>query len=120
MSYSFSDFTEASAPAVLSLTLVTEHVCIILDSLQTPCNLTDPPPFFCSCPKTVENFCVHSSNGYYNGHIFHRVIKQFMIQTGDPTGEQGSRAVVYNGYEVMPELVDMLKYHDDVSLELAE
>uniref|UniRef100_A0A3P9IRK5 peptidylprolyl isomerase n=1 Tax=Oryzias latipes TaxID=8090 RepID=A0A3P9IRK5_ORYLA len=27
------------------------------------------------CPKTVENFCVHSRNSYYNGHIFHRVIK---------------------------------------------
>lgn len=27
------------------------------------------------CPKTVENFCVHSRNGYYNGHIFHRIIK---------------------------------------------
>ena len=38
------------------------------------------------CPKTVENFCVHAKNGYFNGHIFHRVIKQFMIQTGDPTG----------------------------------
>lgn len=38
------------------------------------------------CPKTVENFCVHAKNGYYNGHIFHRVIKQFMIQTGDPKG----------------------------------
>ncbi|KAM9456620.1 peptidylprolyl isomerase domain and WD repeat-containing protein 1 [Clarias gariepinus] len=38
------------------------------------------------CPKTVENFCVHSRNGYYNGHVFHRVIKGFMIQTGDPTG----------------------------------
>ncbi|KAF5291755.1 hypothetical protein FQA39_LY14243 [Lamprigera yunnana] len=37
-------------------------------------------------PKAVENFCVHSRNGYYNGHIFHRVIKGFMIQTGDPTG----------------------------------
>jgi peptidylprolyl isomerase domain and WD repeat-containing protein 1 len=37
-------------------------------------------------PKTVENFAVHSRNGYYNGHIFHRVIRQFMIQTGDPTG----------------------------------
>jgi len=38
------------------------------------------------CPKTVENFCVHSRNGYYNGHVFHRVIKGFMIQTGDPLG----------------------------------
>ncbi len=41
---------------------------------------------FKECPKAVENFCVHSKNGYYNGHIFHRVIKGFMIQTGDPTG----------------------------------
>jgi peptidylprolyl isomerase domain and WD repeat-containing protein 1 len=39
------------------------------------------------CPRAVENFCVHSKNGYYNGHIFHRVIKGFMVQTGDPTGK---------------------------------
>ena len=38
------------------------------------------------CPKTVENFCGLAKNNYYNGCIFHRVIKQFMIQTGDPTG----------------------------------
>lgn len=38
------------------------------------------------CPKTVENFCVHSRNGYYNGNIVHRVIKGFMIQMGDPLG----------------------------------
>lgn len=30
---------------------------------------------FKECAKTVENFCVHSKNNYYNGHIFHRVIK---------------------------------------------
>lgn len=39
------------------------------------------------CPKTVENFSVHSRNGYYNGCIFHRVIRGFMIQTGDPGGD---------------------------------
>ena len=38
------------------------------------------------CPKTVENFVTHSRNGYYNGLIFHRVIKGFMVQTGDPLG----------------------------------
>ncbi len=38
------------------------------------------------CPKTVENFTTHAVNGYYEGIIFHRVIKDFMIQGGDPTG----------------------------------
>ena len=37
-------------------------------------------------PKSVENFVTHAKNGYYNGIIFHRVIKDFMIQGGDPTG----------------------------------
>lgn len=37
-------------------------------------------------PKAVENFITHAKNGFYNGIIFHRVIKDFMIQTGDPTG----------------------------------
>ena len=38
------------------------------------------------CPKTIENFCGLAKNNYFNGCIFHRVIKQFMVQTGDPTG----------------------------------
>ena len=38
------------------------------------------------CPKTVENWTSHSRNGYYDGVIFHRVIKGFMLQTGDPLG----------------------------------
>ena len=37
-------------------------------------------------PKTCENFMTHAKNGYYNGLIFHRVIPDFMIQGGDPTG----------------------------------
>ena len=37
-------------------------------------------------PKAVENFKTHAENGYYNGLIFHRVINDFMIQGGDPTG----------------------------------
>lgn len=37
-------------------------------------------------PKTVENFMTLAKQGYYNGIIFHRVIPDFMIQGGDPTG----------------------------------
>ena len=37
-------------------------------------------------PKAVENFVTHINNGYYNGTIFHRTIRKFMIQGGDPTG----------------------------------
>lgn len=42
--------------------------------------------FESQAPKAVENFTTHAENGYYNGLIFHRVIKDFMIQGGDPTG----------------------------------
>lgn len=40
-----------------------------------------------AAPKSVENFVTHSKRGYYNGTIFHRVIRKFMIQGGDPLGD---------------------------------
>lgn len=38
-------------------------------------------------PRAVENFVTHSKRGYYNNTIFHRVIRKFMIQGGDPLGD---------------------------------
>ncbi|KER25803.1 hypothetical protein T265_06833 [Opisthorchis viverrini] len=49
------------------------------------------------CPRTVENFVGHSRAGYYNGHIFHRVIKGFMIQTGCPLGTGTGGKSIWGG-----------------------
>lgn len=40
-----------------------------------------------AAPKAVENFVTHAKSGYYNNTIFHRVIRKFMIQGGDPLGD---------------------------------
>lgn len=40
-----------------------------------------------AAPKAVENFVTHAKKGYYNNTIFHRVIRKFMIQCGDPLGD---------------------------------
>jgi peptidylprolyl isomerase len=47
-------------------------------------------------PKAVENFLSLAQKNYYNGVIFHRVIKNFMIQSGDPTGSGRGGASIWN------------------------
>ncbi len=51
-------------------------------------------------PKTVENFVTLAKKGFYNNVTFHRVIKDFMIQGGDPTGTGGGGP----GYKFADEL----------------
>lgn len=51
-------------------------------------------------PKTVENFTRLAQKGYYNGVIFHRVIPDFMIQGGDPTGTgRGGESIFGKAFE---------------------
>jgi len=59
-------------------------------------------------PKTCENFETHVKNGYYDGIIFHRIIRQFMIQGGDPTGSgRGGESIWGRPFEdeVTPEVI---------------
>ena len=53
--------------------------------LETTAGTIELELFADVAPKTVENFTTHIKNGYYNGVGFHRIIKNFMIQGGDPT-----------------------------------
>ena len=59
-------------------------------------------------PKTVENFAGLAKKGYYKGVIFHRVIANFMIQAGDPTGTgRGGESLWGKPFadEIVPSLV---------------
>ena len=50
-----------------------------------------------AAPKAVENFTTHAKDGYYDGLTFHRIIEDFMIQGGDPTGTGRSGESIWGG-----------------------
>ncbi len=59
-------------------------------------------------PNAVKNFTTHSKNAYYDGVIFHRVIKDFMIQGGDPTGTGRGGESIWGEYfsnEISPNVL---------------
>jgi len=71
------------------------------------------------CPKTIENFVTHCRNGYYNGHIFHRIIKQFMLQTGDPQG-RNLWEKAYNHQQEKNLIIFWLIFHNQLKLFVAK
>jgi peptidyl-prolyl cis-trans isomerase B (cyclophilin B) len=66
-------------------------------------------------PLAVENFIKLSKEGYYNGIKFHRVIPDFMVQGGDPTGTGAGGP----GYEIPCELTGDNQFHDRGVLSMA-
>ena len=66
-------------------------------------------------PKAVENFLTHAKDGYYDGISFHRVIEDFMIQGGDPTGT----GMGGPGYKIDDEFGEGLQHDDEGILSMA-
>ena len=60
-----------------------KDIIVILETNQGEIEIKLMPEI---APKACENFTKLAEKGYYDGIIFHRVIKNFMIQTGDPAG----------------------------------
>ena len=66
-------------------------------------------------PKTVENFTTLANKGFYDGLMFHRVIPDFMIQTGDPTGTGAGDP----GYKFADEFSPKLRHSKPGMLSMA-
>ncbi|MBS4028776.1 MAG: peptidylprolyl isomerase [Ignavibacteriales bacterium] len=69
-------------------------------------------------PKTVQNFVGLAEKNYYDGIIFHRIIKDFMIQGGDPTGT-GRGGESFWGGKFEDEIVPSLKHDSKGILSMA-
>lgn len=69
-------------------------------------------------PKAVENFTIHARESYYNNIIFHRVIRKFMIQTGDPLGDGTGGESIW-GREFEDEFTPELKHDKPYMVSMA-
>ncbi|CAB4066870.1 PPIL3 [Lepeophtheirus salmonis] len=75
---------------------------------------------FCEqCPKTSENFLALAGSGYYEGCLWHRNIKGFMVQTGDPSGTGKGGESIYGGRTLSDEIKDSLKHKARGTLSMA-
>ncbi|WP_337865764.1 peptidylprolyl isomerase [Ignavibacterium sp.] len=86
--------------------------------IQTNMGTIEIELFADKTPKTVENFVGLANKGYYNGVIFHRVIDNFMIQGGDPTGTGRGGQSLWGG-KFEDEIVPELKHQSEGILSMA-
>ena len=86
--------------------------------LAQPSCLTRVSNLHRDSPRTVENFTTHAANGYFDGVIFHRVIKGFMVQTGDPLGD-GTGGTSIWGHEFEDEFHRALRHDRPFTVSMA-
>ncbi|XP_044156612.1 peptidyl-prolyl cis-trans isomerase-like 1 [Bufo gargarizans] len=79
-------------------------------SLDTSMGTITVELYWDHAPRTCKNFAELSRRGYYNGTKFHRVIKDFMVQGGDPTGTGRGGGSIYDGKHFEDELHPELKF----------
>ena len=70
-----------------------QKTVVVFETTQGSFEITLKPDL---APKTCENFLGLVKSGYYQGTIFHRVIQDFMIQGGDPTGTGTGGQSIWN------------------------
>ena len=97
---------EATAAASTTAGGANDEVAVIKTSMGTMVAEFWPD----AAPKTVENFKKLAKDGFYNGTAFHRVIKGFMIQGGDPLTKDASQEAAWGtggpGYTIKAEFND--------------
>jgi len=104
-------------PKVTELMNVSENEKLVA-TVNTNVGQFEIELFADKAPKTVENFVGLATNGKYNGVIFHRVIADFMIRGGDPTGT-GRGGESYWGGKFADEFHDSLRHTKPGILSMA-
>lgn len=77
---------EKSVNAISSTAIIQKDEGFVKIKIETNKGIIEAKLFSEEAPKTVANFVKLAEKGFYDGIIFHRVIPDFMVQTGDPTG----------------------------------
>ena len=100
--------TGPNAPGVSGLSQVSKEKKgdVVKIKIETSKGDIDADLFSAETPKTVANFVKLAQKGFYDGIIFHRVIPNFMVQTGDPTGTGTGGP----GYQFEDEFSSKLKF----------
>lgn len=98
----------------LSPEVTDNEVLVVMNTTLGPIKMKLFPKL---APKAVENFLTHAEEGYYDGVIFHRVMEEFMIQGGDPTGTGMGGESIY-GEPFEDEFTESL-YHFRGALSMA-